>query len=251
MSSEAPAAWAHGLDPLLREGHRRLGSGHPVKQIRLGSLDHHEQEAIADLLGGYARPAPGQKVPWARVEEFVERVTGRPTRVVLEELYGPIGNRLAEQAAKADARATLWAWLREHDVVRKQELHGWAAEVEARGLRGTVDGTRSLLEQTLAVLDALPSTGEPLPVFAGRVLNDTHALDGGTGVAGLVLAALAGRQGVPRPSRAAERRGVWQTVGIADDALSSTVLVAGLDAVGSAPADDLCRLASAVAVRSA
>ena len=96
------------------------------------------------------------------------------------------------------------------------------------------------------MLDALPSPGEPLPVFAGRLLNDTHALDTGSSLASLVLGALACEQGTARPERAADRRSLWRAVGVLDDDLSSTVLVAGLAASGSSPADRLCRVGADV-----
>lgn len=234
-------AWAQGLDPLLRECHRRLSSGKPVTRVRLGEVARSEQDAVADLLGLPRRPCAGTSIRLADVEAALRDLSGQPLRAVLEELYGPIGDRTADRAAAADARADLWTWLREHDVVRRKGLQQWAAEVEAGGVRSTLEATKAMLEQALAVLDALPSTGEPLPVFAGRVLNDTHALDGSSRLASLVLSAVACRQGVARPARAADRRGLWHSVGVADDALSSTVLVAGLAAVGESPADLLCR----------
>jgi uncharacterized protein (TIGR02679 family) len=235
--------WAVGLDPLLRECHRRLGAGAAVTRVRLGPLTRTEQDAVADLLGLANRPQPGAQVTWTRVERAVEELTGSPLSVVLEDLYGPAGNRSADRARAADAREAVWDWLRGHDVVHRRDLTAWAAEQEAVGLRGSIDETRAVLTRALAVLDALPSAGEPLPVFAGRILNDTHALDGGSGLAGLVLSGIAARQGVARPSRAAHRRALWQSVGIADDALSATVLIAGFDVVGTSPADSLCRLA--------
>jgi len=237
--------WDAGLDGLLRECHRRLATGKQVASVRLRQLDRAEQDAIADLLGLGSLPSAGTTVRLDDVAAAVERLSGVPLPEVLTFRYGAIGNRAADRAQAADARAALWAWLRKHPVVRSRGLARWARDVEAGGVRGSAEAMRVSLERALTVLDALPSTGEPLPVLAGRTLNDTHALDPGSPVATLVLGALAVEREVPRPHRAAERRALWQSVGVADDALSSTVLVAGFAAVGDAAADRMCRLGHA------
>lgn len=234
--------WAEGLDPLLRECHRRLAEGTTVMRVRTGATTPAEQHAIADLLGLARRPKAKDTVRWTDVETAVHDMTGHDLRHLLEDRYGPIGNRASERARAADARSALWSWLRSHDVVQQRGLHQWAHEVQTAGIRDTIDATRNALEQTLKVLQALPGSGEPLPVLAGRILNDTHALDGTTAIAGLVLSAIASEQGAERPARAADRRALWWSVGIADDALSSTVLVAGLDAIGDTHTDRLCQL---------
>lgn len=237
--------WDAGLDGLLRECHRRLATGKPVASVRLGQLDRAQQDAIADLLGLARLPSAGAKVRLEDVAAAVERLSGVPLREALIHKYGPIGDRVADRAQAADARAALWEWLRDHPVLRSRNLARWARDVEAGGVRGSVDAMRTNLERALTVLDALPSTGELLPVLAGRTLNDTHALDPGSSVATLVLGALAVEREVGRPQRAAERRALWQSVGVADDVLSSTVLVAGFAAVGNAAADRMCRLGHA------
>lgn len=234
--------WDAGLDSLLRECHRRLSTGKPVTSVRLGPVDRLEQDAIADLLGLARLPSAGSSVRLTDVAVAVERLSGVPLSETLVHKYGPIGDRVADRAQAADARAALWEWLRGHPVVHSRNLARWARDVEAGGVRGSVDAMRTNLERALTVLGALPSTGEPLPVLAGRTLNDTHALDPGSPVATLVLGALAVDREVERPQRAAERRALWQSVGVADDVLSSTVLVAGFAAVGNAAADRMCRL---------
>lgn len=96
----------------------------------------------------------------------------------------------------------------------------------------------------MTVLDELPASDELLPVFAGRLLNDTHALDVGSALATLVLGAVAAEQGIDRPRDAAGRRGLWRSVGIRDDELSSTVLVAGMRPRGTTTTAQLCRIAA-------
>ena len=96
----------------------------------------------------------------------------------------------------------------------------------------------------MLVLEALPASDELLPVFAGRLLNDTHALDAGTALSGMVLGAVAAEQCVDRPRDAAGRRELCRSVGIRDDELSSTVLVAGLRPHGTSTVAQLCRIAA-------
>ncbi|GAA1868957.1 TIGR02679 family protein [Myceligenerans crystallogenes] len=237
--------WADSLHPLLRECHRRLSTGKPVKSVRLGPIDRAQQGAIADLLGLVSLPTAGARIRLDDVAAAVERLTRRSFTESLSALYGSIGDQAADRERAAGARVALWAWLRDHPVVNSLGLEPWAREVEASGVRGSIDTMRASLEAALLVLNALPSPGEPLPVLAGRTLNDTHALDPGTAVSSFVLGALAVRGGYPRPQRNADRRALWRSVGVFDDVLSSTVLVAGLPAIGDTPSDRTCQLGHA------
>ena len=78
------------------------------------------------------------------------------------------------------------------------------------------------------MLAALPADGISLPTFAQRTCYDTHELDDGTRLSTLVLRALAALHGEPAPTDAHERRALWERAGVACDALSTAVLVAGL-----------------------
>jgi uncharacterized protein (TIGR02679 family) len=71
-----------------------------------------------------------------------------------------------------------------------------------------------------------------LPALAAQITGDTKALNHGTGLATLVLRALALRAGVPRPGSAAERRELWDRAGVLVDDLASRVLVLNLPAEG-------------------
>ncbi|WP_280250367.1 TIGR02679 family protein [Nocardia abscessus] len=133
------------------------------------------------------------------------------------------------RAPEAAARQQLWAWLSADDVVRTQPLlEEWVTSIRRTGLMArSVEYTRSELERALRVLRELPGAGVPLPVFAARVLGDPHALDDGTRLQATVVRALTTLYDSEPPTDAIQLRALWERAGLADDELSSTVLVAG------------------------
>ncbi|WP_203794724.1 DUF2399 domain-containing protein, partial [Actinoplanes derwentensis] len=98
--------------------------------------------------------------------------------------------------------------------------------------------------RVLAVLEALPVSGEPMPVFAERVLGDTKALVDGP-VRGLVLRALAAWHEIAPPTGAQQERALWELAGVVPDDLASQVLVLNLPATGGLLGDWLTSAAAA------
>jgi len=214
------------LAPLWRGLHERFSAGRAVTTVRLDGLDQAARGAVADLLGSARYPGPA--VALTRLDAALATVAGLDTRGVVEHLVGPIEDRAARRADAARQREQLWSWLREHPVVRAQPaLVEWADTLQRAGL-GAPAQARALLERALAVLDLLPADGAPLPAFAEEALADPHALDEGTRLAGVVLRAVAALLDARPPGSAEQRRALWERVGVAEDELSSTVLVAGL-----------------------
>ncbi|TDP91191.1 uncharacterized protein (TIGR02679 family) [Labedaea rhizosphaerae] len=199
--------------------------------------------ALADLLGMDRLPPATVTVPVAKLDQVLAE-TGDGLRDVVTRLVGPIEDRAGQRAAAIADRAELWAWLAGHPVVVGQPvLADWVGFVRKLGLvGGSVARTRSLLEQVLTVLGELPATGVPLPVLAEQTLRDSHGLDDGTRCATLVLRALAAIYEVPMPADVVERRRLWERAGVADDELSSVVLVAGLRPTGPGLVSDMLRL---------
>ncbi|WP_230423601.1 TIGR02679 family protein [Streptomyces radicis] len=232
----------HALDRpelalLWRAVHARLSSGRPVSRVTVGPLDVDARQALADLLGLDRLPRPRATVTLARLDEALRDSVGADARAVVEAILGPLGDRAADREADRADRAALWGWLDAHPVVTAQPALGaWTAHMRRSGLvQGSVEATRRLLERALTVMAALPARGEPLPVFATAHLGDAHALDDGTRLAGVVLRALAALHDTEPPASAGDRRALWGLAGIADDALSTTVLVAGLRPMGAGP----------------
>lgn len=230
------------LAPLWRAAHARLSSGRPVGAVRPGPLDDGQRAALADLLGLDRLPPTSPSVRLDLLDAVLREATGLDTRAVVEELVGPVGDRLAERTAAAAERDALWSWLFGHDALREQPvLLEWAEAVRRSGT-SSVPRTRELLGDALAVLGRLPADGRPLPTFASDTLGDPHALDDGTPLAGLVLRALACLVGSDPPVGAEERRALWERMGVTGDQLSVTVLAAGLRSTGPGLVPHLGRL---------
>lgn len=227
------------LAPLWRALRDRVERAtRPVSRVRVGPLSHRERAALADLLGLDRLPGETATVSVSRLDRMLdESLPGMDSRAAVEAIGGPIVDRVAQRRDLQEARRELWAWLETHPVVTAEPaLQVWVGYVRGQGLVArSVDATRDLLEQALAVLDALPGDGGSLPAFAARVCGDPHALDDGTRLATYTQRALACIHGSQPPASAAERRALWQGAGLECDALSTSVLVAGVRAAGDGP----------------
>ena len=201
-----------------------------VTSVRVGPMNVAERDALADLLGMAALPTEICNVRVDQLDSALAEAVGMTARQVVERLVGPIENRSAARAEEADRRRELWHWLDTHPVVRAQPaLREWTRIMRRAGIvGGSVDKTRDLLADALAVLRAIPAPGTALPVFAEQTVRDPHALDNGTRLQAIVIRALAVIHDCDMPGDAVGVRGFWDMAGVADDELSSTVLTAGL-----------------------
>jgi uncharacterized protein (TIGR02679 family) len=215
----------------------------PVRTLRVRLPTQEERLAVADLLGLDRMPGKTTTVSVARLDTVLAEL-GLDTQAVVEAVGGPLRLLAAERREAAAARAELWTWLAGHSVVAAEPaLLPWVDHARSVGLTdGSPEATRMLLSQALAMLAALPGGGGPLPELAARVCGDPHALDDGRRLSGYVLRALACRYDEPVPVSAAERRALWQRAGVACDALSVSVLTAGLRPAGNGGLAQTCRL---------
>ncbi|MGW0811287.1 TIGR02679 family protein [Nonomuraea sp. NPDC002799] len=218
---------AAGLRPVWRALHERLSSGQQVSRVKVSGLEPGEQAAIADLLGLDRYPGPSITLDVARLEGVLG---GLDVRTVTEQIIGPLDDRRRRRAELRLEREALLDWFTAHPVVAAQP---------ALLVLSAVRAGRDLLERALAVLAALPASGRPLAAVAADVTGDPHALDDGTRLSALVMKALSALYDVPAPEGAQARRALWERAGVACDALSTTVLVAGLRPAGDG---DLARV---------
>jgi uncharacterized protein (TIGR02679 family) len=239
-AAQARARFGHpDLAPLWRALRNRLErSAEPVRRVRVGPLSQDQRVAIADLLGLDRLPGETLTVPVEPLDAvLLQSPASLDSRGVVEAIGGPLRDRAAERRAGEAARAELWAWLAGHPVVRAEPtLSAWVQYVRGNGLvEGSVAATRELLHQMLALLKRLPGDGGPLPEFAAQACGDPHALDDGRRLATYLLRALACLHDEPPPATAAARRALWQRAGLECDALSTSVLLAGLRPEGDGP----------------
>jgi uncharacterized protein (TIGR02679 family) len=230
------------LRPLWTELRRRLeDSDRPVRSVRVPLTTDGERAALADLLGLPKLPGETVTVQVDKLDAVLGQV-GLDGKAVVEAVFGSLRPLAAGRREQAAARAELWAWLAGHPgVAAEPALAPWVDYVRGIGLvDGSAGATRSLLTRVFTILRELPADGRSLAEFATQVCDDPHALDDGR-LPTYVLRALACRHDEPVPSNAAERRALWQRAGIACDALSVSVLTAGLRPDGDFPLAVSCR----------
>lgn len=242
------------LAPLADELVRRFGDGSDPVMLSLRHLPAETRHALADLLGRDRLPAAGGTIRVDRLAEALGLDSVAQLRVGVESLRGPLPDRRAERRAERAAREWLWAWLA--DEATTLELFGgnlapqaqrtWVERLRSQGARGGVEAHRRRLERALQVLRTLPADGVPLAAFANDILGDPHALDRGKRLAAIVLDAVALAGAMPLAGDAAAARRLWESVGIAPDPLSSTVLVLGLGLEAPPPLGPWLRATRAV-----
>jgi len=210
----------------------------PVSRLTLHGLDRDQRAALADLLGVGYLPEESPTVSVARLDAaLLTSPAGLDTRGVVEAIGGPLADQAGERRQRRAAREQLWGWLERHDLVSAEPaLRPWVETTRVAGVvGGSVPRTRVLLEEVLAVLAVLPDEGRSLAEVAADRCGDPHALDEGRRLPAYLLRALACRYGTTPPADAEQRRALWERAGVACDALSTTVLVAGLRPPGADP----------------
>ncbi|MCW3817982.1 TIGR02679 family protein [Micromonospora sp. DR5-3] len=230
---------------LLHRLRRRLTRGQPLTgTLSLDQPSPDERRAVEGLLG---RP-PGRgstlTVNLDELDQVVRRSGMHPAGLAaaVEALTGTVTVLADVRAAEAAAWRAALAPLSALGEARA-ELAGWCADPGTatllRRLAGTPDAAARLAAELVAVLGALPASGEPLTRLAARTTDDAHALDPDRPLATLVRSAIRATWwgGEPLPESAAmQRRMLWYAVGVTVDELSSTVLAVNL------PTQPGCRL---------
>ncbi len=170
---------------------------------------------------------------WVSSTPLVRRPgDGWDLRSVVEVIGGPLPDRRADAARRA---ATVERALGEALAAgpRASWFTTWLDTVARDGTVARLAGRddAASLRQAAGILAVLPLDGEPLPAVAARLTDDgdTKALSTGP-LPGLVLSGVAAWLGEPRPRSAADRRALWEAVGVVPDDLASQVLVLNMPA---------------------
>lgn len=222
------------LQPLwsgLRERLER--TGHALRGSISVRLDDDGADRLSGLLGR-AIPAGEIRIRLVDLDTSLRSsIAGCGLVAAVADLTGgPLRNRPAERDAARVGRQRLWAYLdlllTEHNLAAQDWVPQWTEWCRRGGLltrRPAADAitTLSIAVQVLARVldDSHPPTG--LAELASEIIGDAHGLDGGVPAA-LVLRALAVALDAAPAASAAERRLLWQRVGVSTDEVSGTVI---------------------------
>jgi uncharacterized protein (TIGR02679 family) len=242
MSALPPGLREYLLAPSLRPlwlalRERLERNGHAVRGFVAVSLDDDGADRVGGLLG---RPV-GVGTVRVRLVELDSALRASAAglglvAVVAELTGGPLRNRPAELEAIRAGRQELWAQLDEllakYDLASRDWAGAWTEWLRRGGLltrlpAGTAAVALGTTVQVLARI--LDEAHQPIGLaeLASEVSGDAHGLDDGVAVA-LVLRALALALDVAPAASAAERRLLWQRVGVSTDEISGTVITWGL-----------------------
>jgi uncharacterized protein (TIGR02679 family) len=243
------------LLPLWASVRERLErNGHAVQGSVVVPFDDEGADRLAGLLG---RPV-GTGAARVRLAELDAALrasaAGRGLVTVVAELTGgALRNRPAEREAARAGRQELWAQLDEllvkYGLAGQDWVPSWSEWLRRSGVltRLSAGAARVTLATTVQVLarvlggtrvlgDAELPIGElsvGLAELASEVTGDAHGLDDGVPAAALVLRALAFTLDCEAAGSAAERRLLWQRVGVATDEISGSVITWGLRPPGA------------------
>jgi uncharacterized protein (TIGR02679 family) len=235
---------APSLQPLWSALRSRLArSGHAVRGSVVVKLDDDGADRLSGLLGR-AVGTGAARVSLAELDASLRSSAAeRGLVAVVSELTGaPVPNLRAEHDATRAGRQQLWAQLDlllvKHDLAAQDWVRPWAEWLRRGGLLTRLPTARvaATLTTTVQVLARILD-GAHAPIglaeLASEITGDAHGLDDGAPATLLVLRALALALDAPPATSAAERRLLWQRIGVSTDEISGTVITWGLRPPGA------------------
>ncbi|HEY1616097.1 MAG TPA: TIGR02679 family protein [Streptosporangiaceae bacterium] len=229
------------LWPALRERLER--TGHAISGAVTVDLDDDGADQLSGLLG---RPvhARAARVQLAALDAALRSSPAQRglVAVVAELTGGPLRDRPAERNEAHARREQLWAeldlLLARHGLAGQGWTLPWADWLHRGGVltRLPADQASQALAIAAGTLARVLDAGQPpaaIAELASGVTGDAHGLDDGAPAAALVLRGLALALDVPPTTSAAERRLLWQRVGVSTDEISGTVITYGLRPPGT------------------
>jgi uncharacterized protein (TIGR02679 family) len=218
-------------------------TGHAVRGTIEIDLDDDSADRLGGLLGRSVRPGVC-RLRLADLDAALRAsAAGRGLVAVVAELTGaPLRDRPAERAAAAAGRERLWALLDELLVQSQLADLAWVTAwtdwlhrggVLTRLQPASAETTVAVAVRVIAAVTSSDAQERSLAELATEFTGTAHGLDDGTPAAAIVQRAVALALDVAPPASAAERRALWQRVGINTDEISGTVLVWSLRPPGT------------------
>jgi uncharacterized protein (TIGR02679 family) len=217
----------------------RLERGEPVDgTITLVGASTAQRKAAARLLGRSVGRATSLSIPLPEVEAVLRKAGAAASlHAAVVALTGPVRHLAAERATEMQHWQQALAAARSSRLASLSWYAAWLEEIVRDGTvtRLIRQGHGSVLTQAPAVLERLPGGPDPAGMLLARLAEsatgDARALDPGP-LAGLVLRALARREGLPEPSGRQAECALWTAAGVVTDDLASQVLVLNVRAGG-------------------
>jgi uncharacterized protein (TIGR02679 family) len=233
MLGTAELAW------LVERIRSRLERGEPVDgTVTLVGASPVQRKAVAALLARHPGRGTSLSVFLPEVAEQLRRAAAAPSlAAAVEAIGGPVRDLAAERAADLQRWGDALGGVRSSWLAHLSWYRQW---LDAIGRDGTVtrlirQGHAQLISQATAVLERLPRDSDDetatLSALAADATGDERALDDGP-LAGLVLRALALREGVQPPASKSAEQELWSAARVVADELASQVLVLNVRAGG-------------------
>lgn len=236
---------APSLRPLWTALRDRLErNGHAIRGAVTVDLDDDGADRLSGLLGRRDVRAGKTQVKLADLDTTLRLSPAERglVAVVAELTGGPLRDKPGERNKAHARREQLWAELDQllagHGLASQDWTRPWTDWLHRGGVltRLLADQASQALAVAAGTLARVLDTDQPpigIAELASGVTGDAHGLDDGAPAAALVLRGLAFALDVPPPTSAAERRLLWQRVGVSTDEISGTVITYGLRPPGT------------------
>jgi uncharacterized protein (TIGR02679 family) len=217
----------------------RLERGEPIDgTVTLVGATTAQRRAAARLLGHNPGRGTSLSIPLPEVAEQLWRAAAAPNLIAaIEAIGGPVRNLAAERAADLQRWGDALTEVRSSRLSQLSWYREWLSSISRDGTVTKLirQGHPDVIGQATAVLEQLPDPTDEgcttLPAIAAAATGNERALAEGP-LAGLVLRALAAREGVQAPASRDAERALWTAAGIVADDLASQVLVLNVRAAG-------------------
>jgi uncharacterized protein (TIGR02679 family) len=201
-------------------------------------VDNVAADRLSGLLGRRVEPGAGRRIKLAELDAALRQSVGERGLISILEILG--GRPLSDRAADRQNVQTQWAgaWqqldaaLAGAGLADAEWVAQWITELRRSGVltRAGVDAASRAFRHAVSALKILllptnkPTSGWELATLASQITGDAHGLDDTSLASAVLLRAAAHALDQPAPQSAADRRKLWQALGVATDSVSGTVL---------------------------